>query len=311
MTGHDSLPLVSVIINCYNGEKYLENAIASIFKQSYTNWEIIFWDNCSTDRSAQIALTFGEKVKYFLSEKNTSLGEARNKAIKHSTGEYISFIDCDDIWSNTQKLEIQVSLMESNKEFALCYGSIEEVEENMAYFRDVFCVHKSGFIFENLLRQYDVNILTSLIRKSILIDFDLNFDTNIIASEEYCLFMQIASFSPIGVTNQILAQYRVHPSSLTSKSLSILGKERRYTLNKIIEKNPELQKKFKTAFNEAYARADYYDARHFMTDGKNSAAFKLLLKNIFVDWRYCFMAFISLLPSKIWNKVHLLMRNRV
>ena len=63
-------PLVSVIMNCYNGEKYLKLAIASIINQKYTNWELIFWDNKSTDNSAKILKKFKDKrIKYFFSKK--------------------------------------------------------------------------------------------------------------------------------------------------------------------------------------------------------------------------------------------------
>ena len=75
-------PLVSVIMNCYNGDKYLPNAIESVYSQTYSNWEIIFWDNCSTDNSADIAQSFDDRVMYHRTSKTTPLGEARNLALK-------------------------------------------------------------------------------------------------------------------------------------------------------------------------------------------------------------------------------------
>ena len=62
-------PFVSIIINCYNSDEYLTEAINSIFSQTFTNWEIIFWDNNSTDKSARIAKSYGDKLKYFKSEQ--------------------------------------------------------------------------------------------------------------------------------------------------------------------------------------------------------------------------------------------------
>ena len=91
--------LISVIINCYNGEKYVKNAIQSVIRQKYQNWELIFWDNQSTDNSKKIFKSFSdERLKYFYSENNTTLYEARNNASKIAKGEYIGFIDCDDEW---------------------------------------------------------------------------------------------------------------------------------------------------------------------------------------------------------------------
>ena len=63
-------PLVSVIMNCYNSDKYLKEAIDSVYNQSYSNWEIIFWDNASNDSSSAIAKSYDERLKYFLAKEN-------------------------------------------------------------------------------------------------------------------------------------------------------------------------------------------------------------------------------------------------
>ena len=86
--------LISIIVNCYNGEKYLKQTLESIQKQNYTNWELIFWDNQSTDNSKAIFDSFNEpRFKYFYSEKFTSLYEARNLACRKCNGEFIAFLD--------------------------------------------------------------------------------------------------------------------------------------------------------------------------------------------------------------------------
>ena len=91
--------LISVIVNCYNGEKFINRCIKSILDQSYQNFEIIFWDNNSNDKTFQIIKKFDDKrIKYFKSKKFTKLYEARNLALKKTRGEYISFLDIDDTW---------------------------------------------------------------------------------------------------------------------------------------------------------------------------------------------------------------------
>ena len=91
-------PLVSVIMNCYNSDRYLREAIDSVFAQSYQNWEIIFFDNASTDQSAEIAKSYGPKLRYFRGESTVLLGAARNRAFEKAAGQYFAFLDCDDIW---------------------------------------------------------------------------------------------------------------------------------------------------------------------------------------------------------------------
>ena len=108
-------PLISVVINCYNGEKYLLKSIKSILGQTYKNWEIIFWDNCSTDNSKKILKNFKDKrIKYFKSKIFTSLYAARNMAIKKTKGEYVAFLDTDDWW-HKKKLQKHCSTLEKQR----------------------------------------------------------------------------------------------------------------------------------------------------------------------------------------------------
>ena len=85
-------PLVSIIMNCFNGEKYLKFSLESVINQTYKNWELIFWDNKSKDNSAEIFKSFNDKrFKYFYADEHTSLYKARNLAIQKSQGDFISF----------------------------------------------------------------------------------------------------------------------------------------------------------------------------------------------------------------------------
>ena len=85
-------PLVSVVMNCHNGEKYLKQSILSVINQKYKNWEIIFWDNKSTDKSEKIVKSFKDKrIKYFKSNKFEKLYRTRNLAIKKSKGNIYVF----------------------------------------------------------------------------------------------------------------------------------------------------------------------------------------------------------------------------
>ena len=82
-------PLVSVIMNCLNSEKYLREAIDSVYAQSYRNWEIVFWDNASNDSSAEIAWSYRDgRLRYFRGETTVPLGHARNLALKHLFGQF-------------------------------------------------------------------------------------------------------------------------------------------------------------------------------------------------------------------------------
>ena len=119
----ENKPLVSVIMNCHNGQKFLSDAIQSIINQTYKNWELIFWDNFSTDESKKILSQFKDKrIKYFKSKKFTSLYKARNLAIQNVKGEFISFLDTDDMWQK-DKLEKHMNFFSKNKDYKIVYSN--------------------------------------------------------------------------------------------------------------------------------------------------------------------------------------------
>ena len=109
-------------MNCYNGEAYLHKSIQSVLAQTYKNWELIFWDNRSEDKSAEIFKSYeDERLKYYHAAKHTLLYRARNEAIKKSSGEFIAFLDTDDFWEK-DKLELQMPLF-NDTEVGVVYGN--------------------------------------------------------------------------------------------------------------------------------------------------------------------------------------------
>ena len=98
-------------MNCHNGEKFLKESLISIVNQEFKNWELIFWDNQSTDKSQNIFLSFRDsRFNIFRSKKFTNLYTARNLAIRKTKGKIITFLDTDDLWL-PQKLELQVNFL--------------------------------------------------------------------------------------------------------------------------------------------------------------------------------------------------------
>jgi glycosyltransferase involved in cell wall biosynthesis len=120
-------PLVSGVIIIYNGENFLTPAIESVLSQSYENWELLLVDDGSTDNSTQIAKDYAEKypekVRYLQhpNHENRGMSASRNLGIDNAKGEFIAFLDADDIWL-PPKLEKQVAVLQSNPEAAMVYG---------------------------------------------------------------------------------------------------------------------------------------------------------------------------------------------
>src|SRR5690349_5141072 len=104
------MPLVSIILNVRNGAMFLREALDSVMAQTFADWELIVWDDRSTDASAQIVAAYRDpRIRYFLAPEETPLGKARDLAIRQASAEWLAFIDQDDVWL-PRKLEQQVAL---------------------------------------------------------------------------------------------------------------------------------------------------------------------------------------------------------
>lgn len=265
------MPKVSVIMNCHNGAQYLAEAIDSVYAQTFQDFEIIFYDNASTDKSVEIAAGYDDRLKI---TKNTgalqTLGHARSAATKLARGQWIGFLDTDDTWFPS-KLEAQLVAL-ADTDYAMCYAGVEEVNENGAHIRYVTPNARSGKILRSLLHQFDIHMVTALLKRESLESLGLNFSRTMEASEEYNLFMQIAAAENILVLKSVLGQYRYHERNLTNKKMHRWSSERNETLDHLVAKNPELLQTHYADLAEAYARGNYYRAVSLMNDGKHRAA---------------------------------------
>lgn len=125
----DNKPLVSVVMSCYNGEKYIRETIESILTQTYTNFEFIIWDDGSTDGSKAIIDSFkDDRIRYFYHE-NTGLGMALHLACEKSLGKYIARMDDDDI-SYLFRFEKEVEYLESHPECVLVSSAVDYIDDN-------------------------------------------------------------------------------------------------------------------------------------------------------------------------------------
>jgi glycosyltransferase involved in cell wall biosynthesis len=205
-------PLVSIIMNCYNGEMYLKEAIDSIYSQSYRNWEIIFWDNGSTDKTPEIVKQYDNRLRYFHSPKTAKLYTARNLALEKCSGEFVTFLDCDDLWK-PEKLKVQVSELDNNNA-EMIYSSYEEIGEKFGSFKKYSVPNRGRVRAETMMKKYRVGILTVVIRASVIRNNGLRFCEGINYAGDYGMFLKVATMAHVISIRRVLAQYRVHDKSL-------------------------------------------------------------------------------------------------
>jgi glycosyltransferase involved in cell wall biosynthesis len=251
-------PKISILMNCYNGDRFLKEALDSVYAQTYKNWEILFIDNCSTDNSAKIAKSYNDgRLKYYKTKTNLSLGSARNWGVKFINGKLLAFLDTDDMWFS-DKLEKQLKIIE--EDVAFVYGPVIQINENGDVIRETKINKRSDF--KSLLERYDINMHSTLINLKIV---NVKFNEKLSYCPDYELFMKIVSENKKFVSvKSSLAKYRISPNSLSNKTINIQMDEIRLVLNKL-KKNKLLYKKYKKSFDICIYKFDHlYKAKKML-----------------------------------------------
>ncbi len=240
--------LVSVIINCHNGAKYLKECLESVIDQTYSNWEIVFFDNFSNDNSLFIINSYKDKrVKVYKTNRILNLYEARNEAIKKSMGKYICFLDTDDFWEKS-KIENQLVFLKENPEYAMVYSNyyVFNQKKNKKFLMFDYELPK-GKIIKKILKNYTIGILTVFIKKEIFKKNSFNPELSIIGDFDF--FVRISNDYKIGCIQKPLATYRAHENNYSKKNIKKYISE----LKNWIDKNEiSFKKKGLNLFNQKY-----------------------------------------------------------
>jgi len=222
-------PQVSIIMNCHNGEKFLYSSLDSIMKQSYKNWELIFWDNNSSDNSSKIVKAINDKrIKYFFSQKYENLYKARNLALEKTNGNFISFLDTDDIWNEYFLEKCLKEIKKDNCRLVYTKYFIKNEINNKIYVSEKKDL-PSGFITKNLLRKNIVGINCVLIEKKVFDNERFNPKYQIIG--DYDFFVKISLKNKFHALQEPLITYRHHSENFTNKNMRLHIEEYQYWIN--------------------------------------------------------------------------------
>ena len=212
-------PVISIIMNCHNGERFLEKALKSVLSQSFRNWELIFWNNRSTDKSEEIFKSFKDKrFKYYYTHKKVSLYESRNAACKKAKGEFIAFLDVDDIWFSN-KLKLQVRKFK-DKKVGLVYGKFFKINnENFLKKKQLITKENlpTGYITRELLQNYPVGLLTIMLRRSFLKKEKDIFRVKYNYLGDLDFVLRFSLKHKFEAVQQPIAQYRQHENQMQRK----------------------------------------------------------------------------------------------
>lgn len=302
-------PAVSIIMNCLNAEKELPAALKSIYDQTYDDWEIIFLDNGSRDKSYEIAKAFGSKLRLYKNKTTVPLGEARNQAIAQAKGNFIAFLDCDDYWK-PQKLALQVEILENNKNVGLVCTDTE-IFDDRHVLGNVFSRSKPGRgnVFEELMLRQWISMSSAMIRKKALDSLltpDLPgkwFDERLEMCEEADVFYRIAHDWELDFVPEVLTGWRVHPESSTFRKFDKFVKETRIILAKHRNLYPEYDQKYHLVARILENRANFQEAIAVWRKGDNSYARKLIKQSASISIKNSLFWLLTFLPGSTFDVI--------
>lgn len=212
--------LVSVITPTYNCAKFIGDTIESVQKQTYRNWEMIIVDDCSTDNTSDIVMSYleeDERIKYFLLESNSGAAIARTRAMELAQGEYIAFLDSDDLWVE-DKLKKQLLFMEKY-DVPFTSTSYEQIdEEGKTLGKIIKSIPKTNY--NRLLLDCPVGNSTIMYNVRKMGKFEV---PNIRKRNDDALWLQMLKKEKyIYGMPEVLMQYRVRQNSISSNKLRVI-----------------------------------------------------------------------------------------
>lgn len=210
-------PLISVIITNYNYGCYLPQAVGSALAQTYPRVEVIIVDDGSQDDSQEIAKTFGDNVR-LINQTNQGVSVARNRGAEESTGEFVAFLDADDVWF-PKKLEKQAQRLLRDPELGLVHCGIQEIDANGAKL-ETFLEGMEGWVAREMLlfERPVIHSLgsTGLIRRNAF-EAVGGFDPDLSTSADWDFCYRVALRRRIGFIPEALVYYRVHNNNMHSR----------------------------------------------------------------------------------------------
>lgn len=213
---------VSVIIPCYNCEKFVMETIDSVMKQTYFDFEIIAINDCSKDKTMDILVEcekVNDKLRVYSNEVNLGVALTRNKGVELAKGEYIAFVDSDDVWLES-KLEKQIELMESDTEIDMTFTAYDLYDESMQNKLKTYSI-PVDVNYEMLLYENIVGLSTVVMKKSVFNEFKMNKDY---MHEDYVLWLKLLknNYKLKGI-NSSLVKYRVFNDSRNANKFRALS----------------------------------------------------------------------------------------
>ncbi|MGB3239301.1 MAG: glycosyltransferase [Geitlerinemataceae cyanobacterium] len=209
------MPVISIIIPVYNGEKTIEETVRSVLNQRFQDFEIIIINDGSKDKTLEAINQIADSRIQVYSYSNSGQGASRNRGLVQANGQYVAFLDADDLWT-PDKLEAQLDALQANPAAAVAYSWTDVIDEFGNFLRPGSHLNISGDVYPHLLL---TNILENgsnpLIRRE-AIDRVGGFDESLPPAEDWDLYLRLAAIYPFIVVPRPQILYRVYANSAST-----------------------------------------------------------------------------------------------
>jgi len=296
--------LVSVIIPTYNSAKYIAEAIDSVLAQTYENFEIITIDDGSTDNTEEMLKPYMGKITYIRKE-NGGPASARNRGIEISKGEFIAFLDADDVWL-PQKLEKQMNFMRNNPDIDIICTAVSDYRDSENLSSGEITLLKKGYIFNQLIQGNFITASTVLLKAKCIKYGELfDEDKRLISVEDYNLWLRLSRKYKFGFLNEVTTKRRLHSLSL-SWSFEKMFEADIFNLKKLKEQFPQWRLKKNPCYWQGLANYRYKFGKEYFYFGRYFEARRQFFRSFKISpfrIKTLFWLAISLLPSSFIKKL--------
>lgn len=209
------MPLISVIIPVYNGEKTIKQTIDSVLKQTFSDFELIVINDGSTDSTLDILASIQDPRLKVFSYPNAGQPASRNRGIAHAIGEYISFIDADDLWTS-DKLETQLKALQNNPQAAVAYSSTNWIDESGQFLRQGAYMNCQGYVYAQLLLNDFVESGSNPLIAAYALREVGDFDGSLSNAHDWDMWLRLAMRYHFVCVPSPQILYRISPKSMSS-----------------------------------------------------------------------------------------------
>ncbi|MDY6936873.1 MAG: glycosyltransferase [Cyanobacteriota bacterium] len=215
-------PTISVIIPVYNGAGTIQETIESVLSQTFTDFELIIVDDGSTDNTVDVVKSIGDYRLKVFSYANAGQGESRNRGIDRATGEYLAFVDADDLWTE-DKLEKQLAALKENPDAGVAYSWVNYIDESSKFIRKGGRIEVNGDAYGHLLlTDFLENGSNPLVRREAFAEVG-GFDKDLPPAEDWDMWLRLAAKYDFVCVPEAQILYRM---TSTSQSTNVVRLER-------------------------------------------------------------------------------------